>query len=168
MAPRCIHRAALVASFTAVSMRIARSGSISRAWGTSSTPLVPGMRMSHNINATLWRRSWSSASSPDPAAYVSNCCCVKNFLSALRIGSSSSTTNTEGRAVDSAKLRTPCGLGQRWRARRYGASRLAGGADELEVYEGRENARAGSALEQLGHRPPASGTVIHGETVHIH
>src|SRR5256885_5798727 len=32
--------AALVASLTAVSIRMARSGSISSAWGTRSTPLV--------------------------------------------------------------------------------------------------------------------------------
>src|SRR5713226_2642369 len=43
MAPRCMHRAALVASFTAVSMRIASSGSSSMAWGTRSTPLLPGL-----------------------------------------------------------------------------------------------------------------------------
>src|SRR6266403_1873293 len=43
MAPRCMHSAALVASFTAVSMRIASSGSISMACGTRSTPLLQGV-----------------------------------------------------------------------------------------------------------------------------
>src|ERR1041385_5528551 len=168
MAPRCIHRAALVASLTAVSMRIARSGSISSASGTRSTPLVPGMRMSHSINAILWRRSSLSASSPDAAAYVSKRSFARNFLSALRIGSSSSTTNTAGRAVESVKWRTPCRLWQRWRAWRCRASRSGGSADELEVDEGRKQAGAGTALEQLGHRAPAGGAVVDGKAVHIH
>src|SRR6266571_3141186 len=44
--------AALVASFTAVSMRIASSGSISMACGTRSTPLVPGIRMGSSSSTT--------------------------------------------------------------------------------------------------------------------
>ncbi len=92
MAPRCMQSAALVASFTAVSMRIASSGSISMACGTRSTPLVPGIRMSHNMSAMRCRRSCCRASSPVPAAYTSYCCCVRNFLRAFRMGSSSSTT----------------------------------------------------------------------------
>src|SRR6266496_4182256 len=91
-----MQRAALVASLTSVSIRMARSGSISMACGTRSTPLVPGMRISESINVTLCKRSCCSASSAEPAAYTSNCCCFRYFRSAFRIGSSSSTTGHAG------------------------------------------------------------------------
>src|SRR5205814_2052885 len=93
MAPRCMHSAALVASLTAVSMRIASSGSISIAAGTRSTPLVPGMRMSHSMRAMRWRLSCCSASSPEPAAV------------ALRVRQ---RLGTVGKAVLNARLQVPC------------------------------------------------------------
>src|SRR2546422_727833 len=101
-----MHSAALVASLTAVSMRMASSGSISSAWGTRSTPLVPGMRMSESMSATLCRRSCCSASSAEPAVYTSNCCCLRNLRSAFRIGASSSTTRirTMGQPVLDARF----------------------------------------------------------------
>src|SRR6184192_4329007 len=104
---RALHSAALVASLTAVSMRIASSGSTSSAAGTRSTPLVPGMRMSHSMSAMRWRLSCCSASSPEPAAYTSNCCCCRNFLRAFRMGSSSSTTRIWTGPAMSATLVLP-------------------------------------------------------------
>src|ERR1043166_3394990 len=44
------------------------------------------MRMSHSMRAIRWRRSCCSASSPEPAAYTSNCCCVRYCGSAVWSG----------------------------------------------------------------------------------
>src|SRR5881296_3247820 len=155
MAPRCMHRAALVASFTAVSMRIASSGSISMACGTRSTPLVPGIRMSHSISAMRWRRSCCRASSPVPATYTSYCCCVRNFLRAFRMGSSSSTTRIcTGPAMSATDF-------------------LLNGSPSLTCHEGdlhrpREQARAVGASEQLGYGPSAGRSVVHRIGVDVH
>src|SRR6266516_3975009 len=151
MAPRCMHSAALVASLTAVSIRMASSGSISRAWGTRSTPLVPGMRMSHSMSDTRCRRSCWRASSPDPAAYTSNCCWARNFLRALRIGSSSSTTSTwTGPVFSATMVLLPLTLHER------------------DFHRPREQARALSPPQQLGHGATPLGTVVDGVRVHVH
>src|SRR5213595_603350 len=155
MAPRCMHRAALVASFTAVSMRIASSGSISMACGTRSTPLVPGIRMSHNMSAMRCRRSCCRASSPVPAAYTSYCCCVRNFLRAFRMGSSSSTTRIWTGPVTSA------------------TAVLLRGQPSLTCHEGdlhrpREQARTVGASEQLGYGLSAGRSVVHRVGVDVH
>src|SRR2546426_5824828 len=56
--PILIHRAALHAQGGAGGVvhsgehQRSSSGSISSAWGTRSTPLVPGMRMSHSMSDT--------------------------------------------------------------------------------------------------------------------
>src|SRR6185437_10069341 len=162
MAPRCMHSAALVASFTAVSMRIASSGSISMAWGTRSTPLVPGIRMSHSMSAMRWRRSCCRASSPVPAAYTSYCCCVRNFLRAFRIGSSSSTTRiwtgpvTSATAVllDLHNLHQP--------------PQPSLTCHEGDLHRPREQARPLGAGEQLGHGLSAGWAVVHRVRVYIH
>src|SRR3989442_776015 len=163
MAPRCMHNAALVASFTAVSMRIASSGSTSIACGTRSTPLVPGIRMSHSMSAMRWRRSCCRASSPVLAAYTSYCCCVRNFLRALRMGSSSSTTRIWTGPVTSA---TAVLLIGRWRM-----------VDPLQppltfhqgaVHPLRQQARPAGACEQLGHCLSADRAVVHGVCVDVH
>src|SRR5438876_2188809 len=176
MAPRCMHNAALVASFTAVNMRIASSGSTSSAWGTRSTPLVPGMRMSHSINDTRCRRSCCKASSPEPAAYTSNCCCARNFLRAFRIGSSSSTTRiwtgptpvmsaTRDSLGDTVEKMAVAGLsGQPRRAR----TRLIARGDEPEVHWRGEQADAVRALEQLGHGAATGGSVVDRVVVDVH
>src|SRR5882762_5631670 len=175
MAPRCMHRAALVASFTAVSMRIASSGSISMACGTRSTPLVPGIRMSHSMSAMRWRRSCCRASSPVPAAYTSYCCCMRNFLRAFRIGSSSSTTRIWTGPVTSATA-----------VLLMDGGRMDGGRGSLDLHnlhqppypsltchEGdlhrpREQARPLGAGEQLGHGLSAGWAVVHRVRVYIH
>src|SRR2546426_3578541 len=150
-----MHSAALVASFTAVSMRIASSGSISIACGTRSTPLVPGIRMSHSMSAMRWRRSCCRASSPVPAAYTSYCCCVRNFLRAFRMGSSSSTTRIcTGPAVSATDV-------------------LLNGSPSLTCHEGdlhrpREQARAVGASEQLGYGLSAGRSVVHRIGVDVH
>src|SRR6266851_4617530 len=173
-----MHRAALVASLTAVSIRMASSGSTSRAWGTRSTPLVPGMRMSHSISATLWRWSCCSASSPDPAVYTSNCCWARNFFRALRMGSSSSTTSTEtGPEVSTTRYSLPTcrenGAPQRvWivPARRPGGRRSAGlpRRQKDEIPWRRHQASAVRPREQLGDRLPAGNTIVDGVGVDIH
>src|SRR6059058_1697585 len=146
-----MHRAALVASFTAVSIRMASSGSISSAWGTRSTPLVPGMRMSHSMSDTRWRRSCCRASSPDPAAYTSNCCWARNFLRALRIGSSSSTTSTwTGPVLSATMVLLPLTFHER------------------DFHRPREQARALRPPQQLGHRPTPVRAVVDGVRVHVH
>src|SRR5437867_636914 len=160
MAPRCMQRAALVASFTAVSIRMASSGSISRACGTRSTPLVPGIRMSHSIKATRWRRSACKASSPDPAAYTSNCCCARNFLSAFRMGSSSSTTRIWTGPARSATVVLL--TGGWWR------SQPSLTFHESDLHRAREQARAVRALQQLAHGTAARRAVVHGVCVHVH
>ena len=53
MAPRCMHSAALVASFTAVSIRMATLGSSSSSCGTRSMPLTPGIRTSSSMHRDL-------------------------------------------------------------------------------------------------------------------
>src|SRR5712691_5461936 len=160
MAPRCMHRAALVASFTAVSMRIASSGSSSMACGTRSTPLVPGIRMSHSISAMRCRRSCCKASSPEPAAYTSYCCCVRNFLRAFRIGSSSSTTRIWTGPAMSATGVLLMGV-------------LHDGSPSRTCHEGdfhrpREQARAVGATQQLGHGASAGWAVVHRVRVYVH
>src|SRR5439155_9273690 len=153
MAPRCMHSAALVASFTAVSMRIASSGSISMACGTRSTPLVPGIRMSHSMSAMRWRRSCCSASSPVPAAYTSYCCCVRNFLRAFRMGSSSSTTRIwTGPAMSATVV----------------LLNLALALHEADVHRPREQARTVGASKQLGHGLSADRAVVHRVCVDVH
>src|SRR5437867_649445 len=162
MAPRCMHNAALVASFTAVSMRIASSGSISMACGTRSTPLVPGIRMSHSISAMRWRRSCCRASSPVPATYTSYCCCVRNFLRAFRMGSSSSTTRIwTGPAISATDVLLKGGW---WRQPPQ---------PSLPCHEGdfhwpREQARGVGATEQLGHGLSAGWAVVHRVGVYVH
>src|SRR6266480_147632 len=154
MAPRCMHNAALVASFTAVSMRIASSGSTSIACGTRSTPLVPGIRMSHSMSAMRWRRSCCRASSPLLAAYTSYCCCVRNFLRALRMGSSSSTTRIWTGPVTSATAVLLIGAPLTFH--------------EADLHRPREQARPAGAREQLGHRLSADRAVVHGVCVDVH
>src|SRR2546430_5630843 len=155
MAPRCMQSAALVASFTAVSMRIASSGSIAMACGTRSTTLVQGIRMSHNMSATRCRRSCCRASSPVPAAYTAYCCCVRNFLRAFRMGSSSSTTRIWTGPVTSA------------------TAVLLRGSPSLTCHEGdlhrpREQARTVGASEQLGYGLSAGRSVVHRVGVDVH
>src|SRR2546427_1784808 len=161
--------AALVASFTAVSMRIASSGSISIACGTRSTPLVPGIRMSHSMSAMRWRRSCCRASSPVPAAYTSYCCCVRNFLRAFRMGSSSSTTRIWTGPVTSA---TRSSL---WRFGEGSAgcpppslTNLALGFHEGDLHRPGEQARPAGAREQLGHCLSAGRAVVHSVCVDVH
>src|SRR5207247_3244086 len=149
-----MHRAALVASFTAVSIRMASSGSISSAWGTRSTPLVPGMRMSHSMSDTRCRRSCCKASSPDPAAYTSNCCWARNFLRALRIGSSSSTTRTCTGPPPAFSATIPPCLGLAFH--------------ERAVHWPREQPRALRASQQLGHGAPPLRAVVDAVRVHVH
>src|SRR5713226_213047 len=173
MAPRCMHSAALVASFTAVSMRIASSGSISRASGTRSTPLVPGMRMSHNISAMRWRLSCCKASSPEPAAYTSNCCWVRNFLRAFRIGSSSSTTRIWTGPAMSATLRLLRRFPSENGAARSvwiapAAGRVSGGGDEREIDEAGNQAGAMRPGEELAERAAADRSVVDGVGIHVH
>src|SRR3977135_4532931 len=173
MAHRCMHRAWLVASFTAVSMRIASSGSISIACGTRSTPLVPGIRMSHSMSAMRCRLSCCKASSPLPAAYTSYCCCVRNFLRAFRIGSSSSTTRiwtgpamsaTQDSLGDSLKKwRRPLYLDSPGRARGCGVRR-----HERDVDGRGEQPRPMRTPEQLRDRLSAGRAVIHGVGVDVH
>src|SRR2546428_694270 len=173
MAPRCMHRAALVASLIAVSMRMARSGSISNARGTRSTPLVPGMRMSHSINATLWRLSCCNASSPEAAAYTSNCCWARNFFRALRMGSSSSTTRTETGPELSTKRDSLPSLRENgarqpvWVAPARRGVRLCRGPKD-EVPRRRSKARAVGSGEQFGDRLAPGGTIVNGVGVHVH
>src|SRR5881396_1827144 len=162
MAPRCMHSAALVASFTAVSMRIASSGSISMACGTRSTPLVPGMRMSHSMSAMRWRRSCCRASSPVPAAYTSYCCCMRNFLRAFRMGSSSSTTRIWTGPATSATVVLL------WEATLHQPPQPSLSCHEGDVHLPRQQARTVGASEQLGHRLPAGRAVIHRVRVHVH
>src|SRR5256885_6126837 len=179
MAPRCMHSAALVASFTAVSMRIASSGSISIACGTRSTPLVPGIRMSHSMSAMRWRRSCCRASSPVLAAYTSYCCCERNFLRACRMGSSSSTTRIWTGPVTSATAVLL--IGGWWRTVEDGGGR--GSLDlhnlhqppqpsltcnESDVHPLRQQARTVGAREQLGHRLSAGRAVVHRVCVDVH
>src|SRR6266480_6850213 len=145
MAPRCMHNAALVASFTAVSMRIASS---------RSTSLVPGIRMSHSMSAMRWRRSCCRASSPLLAAYTSYCCCVRNFLRALRMGSSSSTTRIWTGPVTSATAVLLIGAPLTFH--------------QADLHRPREQARPAGAREQLGHRLSADRAVVHGVCVDVH
>ncbi len=106
MAPRCMQSAAVVASLTAVSIRIAMLGSISMTWGTRSIPLRPGMRTSSSMQAIFWRCRILMASSPEPAVVTSYPCWVRNFFRAFRIGSSSSTTSTlTGPSASGARTR---------------------------------------------------------------
>src|SRR3989449_449892 len=164
MAPRCMHNAALVASFTAVSMRIASSGSTSIACGTRSTPLVPGIRMSHSMSAMRWRRSCCRASSPVLAAYTSYCCCVRNFLRALRMGSSSSTTRIWTGPVTSATAVLL--IGGRWRMVDHLQPPLT--FHEADLHRPREQARPAGAREQLGHCLSADRAVVHSVCVDVH
>src|SRR5438876_2178706 len=161
MAPRCMHSAAVVASFTAVSIRMARSGWVSRACGTRSTPLVPGMRMSHSMRAIRWRRSCCSASSPEPAAYTSNCCCVKYCLSALRTGSSSSTTRT---------WRRPDVWTTHHSFAKRPARRRASVTCRHERYRDRRRDQAGplGSGQELLDRAAAVPSVVQGVAVHVH
>src|SRR5256885_5949790 len=158
MAPRCMHSAALVASLTAVSMRIASWGAASSAAGTRSTPLVPGMRMSHSMSAMRWRLSCCSASSPVPAAYTSNCCCCRNFLRAFRMGSSSSTTRIWTGPAMSATLVLLSPTDHD----------LALALHEADLHRPREQARPMRPRQQLNHGPPAGLSIIHGVVVHVH
>src|SRR6266513_1500849 len=178
MAPRCMHSAALVASFTAVSMRIASSGSISIACGTRSTPLVPGIRMSHSMSAMRWRRSCCRASSPVLAAYTSYCCCERNFLRAFRMGSSSSTTRIWTGPVTSATAVLL--IGGWWRFVEDGGVRVLTSTTstilhqppltfhEADLHRPREQARPVGARKQLGHRLSAGRAVVHGVCVDVH
>src|SRR5438105_3205313 len=146
-----MHRAGLVASLTAVSIRMASSGSISRAWGTRSRPLVPGMRMSHSMSDTRCRRSCCRASSPDPAAYTSNCCWARNFLRALRIGSSSSTTRTwTGPPPAFSATIPPLSFHER------------------DFHWPRKQPRALRTSQQLGHGAPPLRAVVDAVRVHVH
>src|SRR6266568_826825 len=161
MAPRCMHSAALVASFTAVSMRIASSGSISMACGTRSTPLVPGIRMSHSMRAMRWRLSCCRASSPVPAAYTSYCCCVRNFLRALRMGSSSSTTRIcTGPAMSATDVLLMGVL------HKHGSPSQT--CHEGDLHRPREQARTVGASEQLGYGLSAGRSVVHRVGVDVH
>src|SRR2546430_2347863 len=81
-------------SSIAVSMMMARSESAASALGTSSTPLMFGMRMSESITcgcSAAWR---SSASAPLAACSTRKPSRVRNRSSAWRMPSSSSTTST--------------------------------------------------------------------------
>src|SRR5437763_7823779 len=164
MAPRCMHSAALVASLTAVSMRIATSGSPSRAAGTRSTSLVPGRRMSQSMSAMRWRLSCSSASSPVRAAYTSNCCCCRNFLRAFRMGSSSSTTRIWTGPAMSATLVLL--MGGWWILHQLPQPSLT--FYEADLHRPREQARPMRPRQQLDHGPPAGLSIIHGVVIHVH
>src|SRR5216117_1859592 len=181
-----MHSAALVASFTAVSIRIASSGSISMAWGTRSTPLVPGIRMSHSMSAMRWRRSCCRASSPVPAAYTSYCCCTRNFLRAFRMGSSSSTTRIWTGPVTSAtavllnrrlvkvvEVGGGCG-GQELLQPPPSSTILHHPPQpsrtfyEADLHPLRQQARAVGASEQLTHGLSAGRAVVHRVGVDVH
>src|SRR6266566_2346487 len=182
MAPRCMQSAALVASFTAVSMRIASSGSISMACGTRSTPLVPGIRMSHSMSAMRWRRSCCRASSPVPAAYTSYCCWTRNFLRAFRMGSSSSTTRIcTGPAVSATVILLMGGWWGLWRlvevveVKSRSTSTILHHPPQpsLTCNEGdvdplRQQARPVGASEQLAHGLSAGRAVVHRVGVDVH
>src|SRR2546429_7737364 len=110
------------------------------------------MRMSHSMSDTRWRRSCARASSPDPAAYTSSCCWARNFLRALRIGSSSSTTRTwtDPPTAFSATIPPPLTCYER------------------DVHRPREQPRALRPSQQLGHGAPTLRAVVDGVGVHVH
>ena len=82
---------AVGASVTAVSIRTARSGWISRARATTAKPVILGIRTSQSIASN--GSCWSAASAPAPTLPVETSYPRdrKNFPSAIWIDASSST-----------------------------------------------------------------------------